>query len=150
LSTHITFGNTFNKLMDEIAKFSPSEIVVNGEFFHDENIKKTLKQRFDVYISGLEDKFFEKEFSIQKVRNYFKDYVIEENAFDLYINASGALLEYLEQTQKVNLSHIQNFNVYRIEEYMILDMATRRNLELTETMREKNRKGSLLWVWTEP
>lgn len=146
LSTHITFGNTFNKLMDEIAKFSPSEIVVNGEFFHDENIKKTLKQRFDVYISGLEDKFFEKEFSIQKVRNYFKDYVIEENAFDLYINASGALLEYLEQTQKVNLSHIQNFNVYRIEEYMILDMATRRNLELTETMREKNRKGSLLWV----
>jgi len=94
----------------------------------------------------LEDKFFEKEFSIQKVRNYFKDYVIEENAFDLYINASGALLEYLEQTQKVNLSHIQNFNVYRIEEYMILDMATRRNLELTETMREKNRKGSLLWV----
>jgi len=72
--------------------------------------------------------------------------VIEENAFDLYINASGALLEYLEQTQKVNLSHIQNFNVYRIEEYMILDMATRRNLELTETMREKNRKGSLLWV----
>jgi len=146
LSTHITFGNTFNKLMDEIAKFSPSEIVVNGEFFHDENIKKTLKQRFDVYISGLEDKFFEKEFSIQKVRNYFKDYVIEENAFDLYINASGALLEYLEQTQKVNLSHIQNFNVYRIEEYMILDMATRRNLELTETMRKKNRKGSLLWV----
>jgi len=63
LSTHITFGNTFNKLMDEIAKFSPSEIVVNGEFFHDENIKK-------------------KEFSIQKVRNYFKDYVIEENAFE--------------------------------------------------------------------
>jgi len=79
-------------------------------------------------------------------KKLFKDYVIEENAFDLYINASGALLEYLEQTQKVNLSHIQNFNVYRIEEYMILDMATRRNLELTETMREKNRKGSLLWV----
>jgi len=48
--------------MDEIAKFSPSEIVVNGEFFHDENIKKTLKQRFDVYISGLEDKFLKRSF----------------------------------------------------------------------------------------
>ncbi|HHV28676.1 MAG TPA: DNA mismatch repair protein MutS [Clostridium sp.] len=146
LSTYITFGNTFSKLMDEIAKFSPSEIVVNGEFFHDENLKSTLKKRFDVYISSIEDRFFEKDFSIQKVRDYFKDHVIEENAFDLYINASGALLEYLEQTQKVNLSHIQSFSVYRIEEYMVLDLATRRNLELTETMREKNRKGSLLWV----
>jgi len=102
--------------------------------------KKTLKQRFDVYISGLEDKFFEKEFSIQKVRNYFKDYVIEENAFEFIHKCFRSSLEYLEQTQKVNLSHIQNFNVYRIEEYMILDMATRRNLELTETMREKEQK----------
>ena len=146
LSTYITFGNTFNKLMDEIAKFSPSEIVVNGEFFHDEDIKNTLRKRFDVYISSIEDRFFEKDFSVQKLKSYFKDYVAEENAFDLYINASGALLEYLEQTQKVNLSHIQSFNVYRIEEYMVLDLASRRNLELTETLREKNRKGSLLWV----
>ena len=64
----------------------------------------------------------------------------------MHINASGALLEYLEQTQKVNLSHIQRFSVYTVEEYMVLDISTRRNLELTETMREKARKGSLLWV----
>jgi len=51
--------------------------------------------------------------------------------------------------KKVNLSHIQNFNVYRIEEYMILDMATRRNLELTETMREKE-KAPFFGFWTEP
>ncbi|GAE89951.1 DNA mismatch repair protein MutS [Acetivibrio straminisolvens JCM 21531] len=105
-----------------------------------------MRKRFDVYISSIEDRFFEKDFSVQKLKSYFKDYVAEENAFDLYINASGALLEYLEQTQKVNLSHIQSFNVYRIEEYMVLDLASRRNLELTETLREKNRKGSLLWV----
>jgi len=59
-------------------------------------------------------------------------------------------LEYLEQTQKVNLSHIQNFNVYRIEEYMILDMATRRNLELTETMRKRTEKAPFFGFWTEP
>ncbi|NLP14062.1 MAG: DNA mismatch repair protein MutS [Clostridium sp.] len=146
LSTSITFGNTFNKLMDEIAKFSPSEIVVNGEFFYDEAITSVIKKRFNVYFSSLEDNFFEREFSLNKVKSYFEDFEIKENTFDLYINASGALLEYLEQTQKVNLSHIQSFNTYKIEEYMVLDLSTRRNLELTETMREKNRKGSLLWV----
>lgn len=146
LSTYITFGNTFNKLMDEIAKFSPTEIVVNGEFYHNESITDIVRKRFNVYISSIDDKFFEKDFSAHKVRSYFSVSEIEENTFDLYINASGALLEYLEQTQKVNLSHIQSFNTYKIEEYMVLDLATRRNLELTETMREKNRKGSLLWV----
>ena len=146
LSTGITFGNTFNKLMDEIAKFSPSEIVVNGEFFHDEAITSVIKKRFNVYFSKIEDNFFDRDFSLNKVKSYFKDFVMEENTFDLYINASGALLEYLEQTQKVSLSHIQNFNTYKIEEYMVLDLSTRRNLELTETMREKSRKGSLLWV----
>ncbi|HPD01455.1 MAG TPA: DNA mismatch repair protein MutS, partial [Acetivibrio sp.] len=146
LSTGITFGNTFNKLMDEIAKFSPSEIVVNGEFFHDEAICSAVKKRFNVYFSSMEDSFFEREFSLNKVKSYFKDFEAKENTFDLYINASGALLEYLEQTQKMSLSHIQNFNIYKIEEYMVLDLSTRRNLELTETMREKSRKGSLLWV----
>jgi DNA mismatch repair protein MutS len=146
LSTGITFGNTFNKLMDEIAKFSPTEIVVNGEFFHDEAICSAVKKRFNVYFSSMEDSFFEREFSLNKVKSYFKDFEVKENTFDLYINASGALLEYLEQTQKMSLSHIQSFNTYKIEEYMVLDLSTRRNLELTETMREKCRKGSLLWV----
>jgi orotate phosphoribosyltransferase len=54
------------------------------------------------------------------------------NEFDIYINASGALLEYIEQTQKVNLGHIQSFNKYKIEEFMILDVATRRNINLEE------------------
>ena len=62
------------------------------------------------------------------------------------LNASGALLKYIEQTQKVSLNHIQDINLYKIEEFMVLDMSTRRNLELSETMREKSKKGTLLWA----
>jgi len=145
-STSIIAGNTIGKLMDEIARFSPSEIVANGEFLKDENLVKDVKTRFNTYLSTIEDKYFDINYAREKFKSYFDDHEICENEFDIYINASGALLEYLEQTQKVNLNHIQSFNKYKIEEYMILDAATRRNLELTETMREKNRKGSLLWV----
>ena len=146
LSTSITLGNTLGKLFDEIAKFSPSEIVVNMEFEKDKDLVKSIKDRFNVYISKIDDKFFSQDFSCKKLTNYFKNYQFEFNDFNLYINASGALIGYLEQTQKINLTHIQNFTVYKIEEYMVLDVSTRRNLELTETMREKSRKGSLLWV----
>ena len=146
LATSITLGNTIGKLFDELAKFSPSEIIVNGEFEKDTNLAKSIKDRFNVYISKMDDKFFSKDFSCDKLNSYFKDYQFEFNDFNLYINASGALLGYLEQTQKMNLSHIQNYTKYEIEEYMVLDISTRRNLELTETMREKARKGSLLWV----
>ncbi|MDQ2087007.1 DNA mismatch repair protein MutS [Herbivorax sp. ANBcel31] len=146
VSTSITLGNTLGKLLDEIAKFSPSEIVVNMEFEEDKNLVKSIKDRFNVYISSIDDRYFSKDFSSDKLKSYFTDYEFEINDFNLYINASGALLEYLEQTQKINLSHIQSFSTYEIEEYMVLDISTRRNLELTETMREKTRKGSLLWV----
>ncbi|OPZ87424.1 MAG: DNA mismatch repair protein MutS [Firmicutes bacterium ADurb.Bin419] len=145
-STSIVLGNTESKLIDEIARFSPSEMVVNSGFFVEENLVRTIKKRFNLYISTIEDKYFELAYSKDKFKSYFGDCEFCDNEFEFYINASGALLEYLEQTQKVNLDHIQSFNKYRIEEYMVLDVATRRNLELTETMREKNRKGSLLWV----
>lgn len=145
-STSIVLGNTEGKLMDEIARFAPSEMVVNSEFLQDEYLVKAIKSRFNIYISTIEDKYFEIGFAKEKLQSYFNDHEICEDELDIYINATGALLEYIEQTQKVNLDHIQSFNKYKIEEYMILDVATRRNLELTETMREKNRKGSLLWV----
>ena len=103
---------------------------------------KFIRDRFNVYISKADDELFSSDFSCEKLNSYFKDYKFENNDFSLYVNASGALIGYLEQTQKINLSHIQNFTKYEIEEYMILDISTRRNLELTETMREKSRKGS--------
>lgn len=145
-STNINLGNTISKLMDEIAKFSPSEIITNSEFFDDSTLVSNLRKRFNVYISKFEDAYFDKAYACEKVRSYFSDCELLKEDFNLAVNSSGALLEYLEQTQKVSLDHIQGISSYKIEEYMVLDIATRRNLELTETMREKSRKGTLLWV----
>lgn len=145
-STAVNWGNTVNKVMDEIAKYSPSEIIVNSELYNDTSAMSFIRKRFNVYITAFDDLNFENGKSAAKLKVRFPELKIEDSGFDLSINASGALLEYLEQTQKVSLNHIQNINFYKIEEFMVLDVSTRRNLELTETMREKTRKGTLLWV----
>ncbi len=145
-STQISWGNTLGKLMDEIAKYSPSEIIANSEFFRDEAVAGVVRKRFNVYISAMEDMYFDTGYAVSKLSDKFKDLDMREHEYDLSMNASGAMLEYLEQTQKVNLDHIQTLAFYKMEEFMVLDISTRRNLELTETMREKSRKGTLLWV----
>lgn len=141
-TTRVIWGNTFVKLMDEIARYSPSEIVVNTELYNDTSSINEIVSRFNTYISRLEDECFELSVSIEKIKLYSNDSKIEE----LSANACGALLSYLEQTQKVNLTHIRKIEFYQIEEYMSIDLSTRRHLELTETMRDKTRKGSLIWV----
>ncbi|HHW47439.1 MAG TPA: DNA mismatch repair protein MutS [Clostridiaceae bacterium] len=145
-STNISWGNTVNKLLDEIAKYSPSEIIANSSFFDDTGLVENIRKRFNVYLSRFNDEYFETDYAIGKIRSQFEKSELLDREYELEINASGALLEYLEQTQKVNLNHIQNITSYKIEEFMIIDASTRRNLELTETMRERSRKGSLLWV----
>ncbi len=142
----INWGNTASKVMDEIAKYSPSEIIANDELLNDEKLITAIKKRFNVYISSFEDRYFGDETAVNKLKSHFTDLEAFESGYDLSVNASGALLEYIEQTQKVSLSHIQKINFYKIEEFMVLDVSTRRNLELSETMREKSKKGTLLWV----
>ena len=145
-ATRITWGNTKGKLLDEIAKFMPSELVVNSEFNEDRELLSQLNLRFSIYISAYDNCSFEYGNAKETLKEHFQNFNLDLSEYDISINASGALLKYLDMTQKVNLSHIQNFNSYSIEEFMILDAATRRNLELTETMREKSKRGSLLWV----
>ncbi|MCX7749702.1 MAG: DNA mismatch repair protein MutS [Clostridia bacterium] len=145
-ATSISFGNTVNKLTDEIAKYSPSEMIVNSGFYEDKSLVSRIKKRFNVYITNYEDRNFEEQAAIGRIRSQFKDFAPQNREYDLSVNASGALIAYLEETQKANLSHIQTLYDYNIEEYMTLDISTRRNLELTETLREKARKGTLLWV----
>jgi DNA mismatch repair protein MutS len=145
-TTQILWGNTINKLMDEIAKFSPSEILINSSLSSDDTVIKNIKKRFNTNVTVLDEKYFERYFAIEKIRTLLGDISLLNSKKDLSIIASGALLTYLEQTQKVSLTHIENINYYDIEEFMVLDMSTRKHLELTETMVDMSRKGSLLWV----
>lgn len=146
LSTKITWGNTKSKLLDELAKFMPSELVVNSLFKNDNELINRISNRFNTYISCFDDGFYEYENSRLMLEGQFGELVSDFDDYDISINAAGALLSYLEQTQKVGLNHIQNINRYAIDEFMVLDAATRRNLELTETMRDGSKRGSLLWV----
>lgn len=144
-ATSVSWGNTIQKMMDEVAKYSPSEIIANRELCENNAIMSVIKNRFNSFVTCLGDESFSRE----KASDKFCDKLGEKCAgesFDLPLNASGALLQYIEQTQKVSLQHIQDINLYRIEEFMVLDMSTRRNLELSETMREKSKKGTLLWA----
>lgn len=145
-ATCITWGNIFGKLMDEIARYSPSEIIANSEFLNDPGASGPVRKRFNTYISSLDDLFYSDEAAYARFSDKFGSDKAAGEGFELSVNAAGALLEYLEQTQKVNLDHINNVNLYKSEEFMLLDISTRRNLELTETMREKTKKGTLLWV----
>lgn len=145
-TTRINRGNAYGKLKDEIAKFSPSEMIVNSEFYNNPAYLSEISKRFNAYITLWEDSYFLNPSTMDKLKDKFKDQALAEGEHALSLNAAGALLEYLEQTQKVNLEHIQNLNIYVIEEFMLLDVSSRRNLELTETLREKSRKGTLLWV----
>ncbi len=145
----ITVDSTGNKLRDELARIQPKEIIVNEEMYRSKEdfpgITAGSSQFFYCYHSWS----FEYETAYRKLLHHFQVYNLQGfGCQDLYegICAAGGLLEYLTETQKKALSHINHVNTHRQETYMILDAFTRRNLELTETIRGKSKRGSLLWL----
>lgn len=137
-------------LVSEVAKYNPSEIICNKLFHENKEALRMIDERFSrIFISELSEHNFQEELSKQKLLDHFK--VTSLEGFGLKgrsyaIAAAGATLEYLHENQKTALSHILNVTYYNVADYMLLDVSTRRNLELTETLREKNKKGTLLWV----
>jgi len=145
LCTSINYGNTANKLMDEIAKFSPSEIIISEDGCTEE-LTKQIKNRFDIYVTRIDNADYDRNKAEKHITELFGEAMLKGREYELSVNAAGALLNYIENTQKMNIKHIQTIEFFKIEEFMMLDVNSRRNLELTETMRDKGRKGSLLWV----
>ena len=149
-SSEIKETNNFETLLDEIARFSPAEIISNS-FMYDctEEIQK-VKERLDIYITRFSDEYFKEEVQNLKEKYNFTNMNQEpiENVQDktLAICSANALLEYLNQTQMTSLEHINTIRIYNISKYMSLDINTRRNLEITEKLRDKTKKGTLLWV----
>lgn len=138
------------KLWDEVAKFRPSELLVNEEIQNMQSLDlDRMKERLSLYINPYAPHHYQYQRCKDTILHQFGVLQLEGlglEAMELGVTAAGALLEYLTETQKRELTHINQVKTYSVQEYMILDMATRRNLELTETLRDKNRKGSLLWV----
>lgn len=147
--TEITSPNTVQKLMDELAKFSPVECIVSPTIAEDTQMNQQINQRFRMKIEEYEDWHFEYSVASKKVLEHLNLLTLSSIGLEemkVGTSSAGALLYYLYELQKSNLEHIRQVKPYFTDSYMNLDVSTRRNLELTETLREKKRRGSLLWV----
>lgn len=137
------------ELMDEINKFAPAEIVCNEAFLISGVDFNYIKDKVGAIVYNIESYHFAEDACEEAIRNQFKVSNLQGlglEDFPYGVIASGALLSYLHETQKNALGHLMNLVPYSTKGYMMIDSSTRRNLELTETMREKNKRGSLLWV----
>ena len=150
-SAEIKDTQNFPMVLDEIARYTPSELVINSMLANcNEEIDK-IKERFEnVYITKYDDKFFDTNINNLNLRFNILDTSSKkvENMEEkvLAVASINALIQYIEETQKTSLDHINKIIFYTISRYMALDINARRNLELTEKMRDKSKKGTLLWV----
>lgn len=138
-----------DKVLDEVSRISPREIIVNSQLELHQELLQKIKERFSSHISTYYDWAYEQDTAYKNILRHFHVHSLEGFGCEEMkhgICAAGALLEYLNETQKNALSHISRIRTYHPETYMVLDSTTRRNLELTETLRDKNKKGSLLWL----
>ena len=137
------------RLMDEICQYSPSEIICNEAFYMSGIDLDDMKGRLGITIYSLDTWYFDDAVCRQKLLEHFKVSSFAGlglEGYDCGIISAGALLQYLIETQKNSLANLTHITPYASGIYMMLDSSTRRNLELCETLREKQKRGSLLWV----
>ena len=146
---YVTEVTTERNVVDEINKFMPSEIICNHSFLMSGMDIDDLKDRLSISVFELEEWYFDEEICSDVLKEHFGMVDLAGlgiSNMSLGIIASGSLLKYLYETQNNSLSHMTKLIPYSTSTFMILDTSTRRNLELCETLREKQKKGSLLWV----
>ena len=137
------------KLLDEIYKYTPSEIICNDAFLVSGIDIEDLKGRLHIAVYPLEPHFFDEDRCRNSLLKHFHVTTLLGMGIEDFpsgLIAAGGLMLYLMDTQKTTLDHITHLYPYLTSKYMLLDSSTRRNLELTETLREKQKRGSLLWV----
>ena len=147
-ATAFSGGERVKQLINELGRFSPAEAVVNETAFFDETLHSFLQDKLNCHLEKLPSGRFQMEASERLIRRQFGDDALHRLPRDnpAVFLALGALLSYLHETQKTDLSHVDDLEYYRRGQFMELDLTARRNLELTETLRSKEKKGSLLWV----
>ena len=149
-TTQIKDSNNFTMLLDEISRFNPAEIVVNPMMYECAEEIEKIRTRFEIYINKLEEDNFDS--SYEEIERKYQLVDENQNTVDtisdmmLSVSSTNALLNYLKDTQKNNLDHINKLMIYHVNKYMSLDVNARRNLEITEKLRDKSKKGTLLWV----
>lgn len=147
--TQISGENSFDSLKNELFLFSPREILIGGDIRSFSELPELIREKLSAGVEMLEDESFDYEASLSALEAQYGKEQSDKLARDNYraaISCVGALLKYLRSTQKNGLERMNKIDFYLGNQYMNLDLNTRRNLELIETMRTKDKKGSLLWV----
>ena len=145
----VTELDSTRKLMDEITKFNPSEIICNQPFYVSGMDFEDLRHRLGITVYALDSWYFDDELCRKALKEQFHTESLNGlglEDYDVGVIAAGAVLQYLKETQKTAISNLTRLIPYVTGKYMIIDSSTRRNLELVETLREKMKRGSLLWV----
>ncbi len=140
-ATYFTGSNQENEIASELMTYSPREVITNIDIKQLPTVNYYMTDR-NVLVSRLIEEFEEGEITFCK---YFGA-AEPEGDFQPAIIAAGAAMKYIEETQKTDVSYIDSIDLYQNKQYLEMDMSTRRNLELTETMLTKDKRGSLLWV----
>lgn len=146
---YVTEVDSERKLLDEVNKYQPTEIICNEAFYISGIDIDDMKNRMGIVIYSLDAWYFSDETAQMTLKDHFKVRDLEGLGladYDSGVVAAGALLKYLYETQKTTLSNLVAIHPYTTGKFMIIDSSTRRNLELVETLREKQKRGSLFWV----
>lgn len=146
---YVTEVYSERNVLDEINKFMPTEIICNHAFLMCGMDIDDIKNRLSISVFELEEWYFDENNCSEVLKDHFRIMDLSGlgiSEMSLGVIASGSLLKYLYETQKNSLTHLSKLVPYSTSTFMILDTSTRRNLELCETLREKQKKGSLLWV----
>ena len=146
---YVTEVEDAKKLYDEISKYSPTEIICNDACLLGGLDIDDLKSRLGIAVYNIESWYFDEANCLKCLKEHFNVqdiHAIGLKDFTYGMIAAGALLQYLYETQKNSLAHITHITPYLTSKYMLLDSSTRRNLELCETIREKQKRGTLFWV----
>ena len=145
----VTEVETIKGLTDELNQYNPSELLLNHAFDMSGAVQENLGGASNVSVSYPEDFYFSDENSARILKEHFHAASLEALGLKDYPEgscAAGAVMQYLYETQKNDLSHLTKITPYTTGQFMMIDTSTRRNLELVETLREKQKRGSLLWV----
>ncbi len=145
----VTEVDAERKLLDEMNRYHPAEIVCNEAFYMSGVDLDDIKNRLNICVGSLETWYFSEDTAVETLKDHFHIHSLEGiglNDFPCGSIAAGSLLKYLYETQKNSLSHMSEIHPYLTGKFMVIDSSTRRNLELVETLREKSKRGSLLWV----
>ena len=146
-ATSFTGGKDEAQLVNEFGVYAPREVILNVSLSKAERLEAYLEAHKEIMVSDNQPHRFEFASARERAKTQFGDSLREDNLDDRPLMcALGALVDYIAEVQKSDISYIRDLTVYGDSQYLDMDINTRRNLELTETMRTKEKKGSLLWV----